>query len=131
VAGTGVSGERLHDGGEGEALGYAAAVEKRKERVRSEPRRERDAEGVGGRVGRGGHRTPPGRRRRHALATRRGSPDAVGRVRARAGGDDARAWAWATEARLGRGRGAGAGRESWASFGQRAEREAAARYVRK
>ena len=32
---------------------------------------------------RGGHGTPPGRRRRHALATWRGVPDAVGRVRAR------------------------------------------------
>jgi hypothetical protein len=83
VAETGVSGERLRDGGEGEALGCAAAVEKRKERVRSEPRHKHDAEGVGGRMGHGGHRTPPGRRRRHALATRRGSPDAVGRVRAR------------------------------------------------
>jgi hypothetical protein len=36
-----------------------------------------------GRVGRGGHRTPPGRCRRHALATRRGEPDTVGRVRPR------------------------------------------------
>ena len=34
---------------------------------------------------RGGHGTPPGRRRRHALATRRGMPDAVGRVCARGG----------------------------------------------
>jgi hypothetical protein len=46
-------------------------------------------------AGRRGPQQPRAGRCRHALATRRGSPDAVERVRTRArGGDDgARAWA--------------------------------------
>jgi hypothetical protein len=44
VAEKGISSEQLRDGGRGEALGCAAAVEKRKERVRSEPRGGRGAE---------------------------------------------------------------------------------------
>jgi hypothetical protein len=83
VTGTGISGEQLRDGDGGEALGCVAAVEKRKERVRSELRRGRGAGEIDERVGRGGQRTPPGRRRRHTLTTRRGEPDMVGCVRAR------------------------------------------------
>ena len=56
---------------------------------------------------------PPGRRRRHALATRRGMPDAVRRVCARGGEGRQRAgMGWAVASELGRGEGAGAVRSA-------------------
>jgi hypothetical protein len=64
-----------------------------------------------------GYWVPPGRRHRHAAATRRGSLDTVGRVRARGRKTACAAWAWATEAELGRRKERGRGEESWAGFG--------------
>ena len=61
---------------------------------------------------RGGHGTPPDRRRRHALATRRGMPDAVGRIRAQGGRRQRAGVGWAVASELGRGEGAGAVRSA-------------------
>ena len=60
---------------------------------------------------RGGHGTPPGRRRRHALATRRGMPDAVRRVHACEGERRQRAGVCWAEAK------ARAREDRWAGFG--------------
>ena len=60
---------------------------------------------------RGDHGTPPSWRRRHALATRRGMPDAVGRVRARGGERRQRAGVGWAEAK------ARAREDRWAGFG--------------
>jgi hypothetical protein len=57
MAETGNSSEELRGGGGGEPLGYVAVVVERREGMRSEPRSGRGAEGVGGRVGRRGHRS--------------------------------------------------------------------------
>ena len=66
---------------------------------------------------RGGHGTPPGRRRRHALATRRGMPDAVRHVRARGGEKTARGRGLGRGERAGPRRRRGHGEERWAGFG--------------
>jgi hypothetical protein len=57
MAGTDNSGEELRGGGGGEPLGYVVVVVERREGIRSEPRSGRGAKGVGGRMGRGGHRS--------------------------------------------------------------------------
>ena len=66
---------------------------------------------------RGGHGTPPGRRRRHALATRRGMPDAVRHVRARGGEKTARGRGLGRGERAGPRQRRGRGEERWAGFG--------------
>ena len=80
---------------------------------KNEKRREKRSYGglkTGEARARGGHRKQPGRRCRHALATRRGMPDAVGRIRAQGGRRQRAGVGWA-EAK------ARAREDRWAGFG--------------